>query len=45
MKRIAKHIKFPEELVQEIEKYQKKNMIGSFAGALYELVRKGLKEK
>lgn len=42
MKRIAKLIKFPADLVKEIEKYQKENYISSFSGAVYELVRKGL---
>ena len=44
MKRIPKHIKFPEGLVKDIEKYQKKNYISSFSAAVYELIRKGLKE-
>lgn len=43
--RIAKLIKFPKELVQKIEQYQKENYISSFAGAVYELVRIGLKTK
>lgn len=43
--RISKLIKFPVELVREIEKYQKKNYITSFSGALYELVRIGLETK
>lgn len=42
MKRIPKHIKFPADLVAQIEKYQKDNYISSFAGAVYELIRKGL---
>lgn len=42
MKRISKLIKFPADLVKEIEKYQKDNYISSFAGAVYELIRKGL---
>jgi metal-responsive CopG/Arc/MetJ family transcriptional regulator len=45
MKRIAKLIKFPEELVKEIEKYQKKNYISNFSSAVYELIRKGLSTK
>lgn len=40
--RIPKLIKFPVELVQKIEQYQKENYISSFAGAIYELVRIGL---
>ena len=42
MERISKLIKFPADLVAEIEKYQKENYITSFAGAVYELIRKGL---
>ncbi|EMT44916.1 MULTISPECIES: hypothetical protein [Anoxybacillus] len=45
MERIAKLIKFPADLVAEIEKYQKENYISSFAGAVYELIRKGLKKQ
>lgn len=44
MKRISKLIKFPANLVVEIEKYQKENYITSFAGAVYELIRKGLEK-
>lgn len=43
MKRTPKLIKFPDDLIQEIEQYQKENYISSFAGAVYELIRKGLK--
>lgn len=43
MERIPKLIKFPVELVVKIEEYQKENHISSFAGAVYELVRKGLR--
>lgn len=42
MERIPKLIKFPADLVKKIEDYQKENHISSFAGAVYELVRKGL---
>ncbi len=42
MKRISKLIKFPVDLVTEIERYQKENYISTFAGAVYELIRKGL---
>ncbi|EJS61974.1 hypothetical protein ICU_05142 [Bacillus cereus BAG2X1-1] len=45
MERISKLIKFPAELVAEVEKYQKENHISSFAGAVYELLRKGLNDK
>ena len=43
--RIAKLIKFPKELVQKIEQYQKKNYLSSFAAAIYELVRIGLEAR
>lgn len=42
MERVPKLIKFPKDLVEAIERYQKENYIGSFSGAVYELVRKGL---
>jgi hypothetical protein len=42
MERVSKLIKFPIELIKEIEKYQKEHYISSFAGAVYELIRKGL---
>lgn len=42
--RVAKMIKFPLPLVKEIEDYQIKNNISSFAGAVYELCRIGLKQ-
>ncbi|WP_256368181.1 hypothetical protein [Anoxybacillus sp. CHMUD] len=44
MERIAKLIKFPADLVAEIEKYQKENYSPTFAGAVYELIRKGLEK-
>lgn len=43
MERQPKLIKFPVELIKQIEAYQQKNLISSFAGAVYELIRKGLK--
>ncbi len=42
MERVPKLIKFPKDLVEAIEKYQKENYISSFSGAVYELIRKGL---
>lgn len=45
MKRISKLIKFPADLVTEIEKYQTENYITSFSGAVYELIRNGLKKQ
>lgn len=44
MERVPKLIKFPKELVEEVEKYQKENFVSSFSGAVYELIRKGLKK-
>ncbi len=44
MERVPKLIKFPKDLVEAIEKYQKDNYISSFAGAVYELIRKGLEK-
>ena len=44
MERVPKLIKFPVDLVVRIEKYQKKNNIKSFSGAVYELIRKGLEK-
>ncbi|TWK08619.1 hypothetical protein CHCC20442_4332 [Bacillus licheniformis] len=40
--RINKLIRFPKDLVKEIEKYQKNNYISSFTAAVIELLRKGL---
>lgn len=45
MERKPKLIKFPVELINKIEEYQKDNHISSFAGAVYELIRKGLEKK
>lgn len=42
MERQPKLIKFPVDLIQRIEEYQKRNYISSFCGAVYELIRKGL---
>ncbi|WP_169871272.1 hypothetical protein [Shouchella patagoniensis] len=42
MKRIPKLIKFPTDLVQQIETYRKKKKISTFSGAVYALLRKGL---
>lgn len=44
LERIPKLIKFPADLVKKIEKYQEQNYITSFAAAVYELIRKGLKD-
>lgn len=44
IERIPKLIKFPKPLVEEVEKYQTDNYISSFSGAVYELLRKGLKK-
>ncbi|MBW7650535.1 hypothetical protein [Anoxybacillus sp. ST4] len=44
MERVPKLIKFPVDLVFRIEEYRKKNNISTFAGAVYELIRKGLEK-
>ncbi len=44
MERISKLIKFPVDLAEKIENYQRENMITSFSAAVYELIRKGLKK-
>lgn len=44
IKRISKQIKFPAELVDQVTDYQLKNNISSFSGAVYELIRLGLKK-
>ncbi len=44
VERIPKLIKFPADLVKRIEEYQTENHISSFAGAVYELIRKGLEK-
>lgn len=43
LERIPKLIKFPADLVKKIEEYQEQNHLSSFAAAVYELIRKGLK--
>jgi hypothetical protein len=45
IKRQPKLIKFPVELIKQIERYQLKNNISSFSAAVYELVRIGLETK
>ncbi len=45
IKRISKQIKFPAELVDQVTDYQLKNNISSFSGAVYELLRIGLKNE
>lgn len=44
MERVAKLIKFPVDLVVRIEEYKEQRNISTFAGAVYELVRKGLEK-
>lgn len=44
MERVAKLIKFPIDLVIRIEEYREKHNIQTFAGAVYELIRKGLEK-
>lgn len=41
-KRISKLIKFPVDLFEKIEEYQKENHLTSFTATVLELVRKGL---
>ncbi|MCU7666837.1 ribbon-helix-helix domain-containing protein [Bacillus thuringiensis] len=36
-------LRFPKDLLDEVEKYQKDEMITSRAAAIYELIRFGLK--
>lgn len=43
LERIPKLIKFPADLVKKIEEYKEQNHLSSFAAAVYELIRKGLK--
>ena len=45
MKRISKLINFPEQLVEEVNKYQEENGIATFTAATLELVRKGLNKQ
>lgn len=45
MEKIAKIIRFPKDLVDAIEEYQKKNGIASFTASTLELLRKALKEE
>ncbi|WP_281247281.1 hypothetical protein [Domibacillus mangrovi] len=44
MERVSKLIKFPVDLVIRIEEYKEKQNILTFAGAVYELIRKGLEK-
>jgi len=42
LERQPKLIKFPVDLITQIEKYQKENCLSSFSAAVYELIRRGL---
>lgn len=44
MEIIRKTMTFPKSLLDEVERYQKENMIPSFTAAMQELIRKGLKQ-
>ncbi|MBM7837310.1 hypothetical protein JOC54_000541 [Alkalihalobacillus xiaoxiensis] len=43
MPRIPKLIKFPEDVVVNIKKFQSENEISTFSKAVYTLINKGLK--
>ncbi|MFP3721976.1 hypothetical protein SFC57_24065 [Niallia circulans] len=40
--RISKLIKFPSDLYDKVEEYQRENHLTSFTAAVFELIRKGL---
>lgn len=42
IKKIAKTIRFPEEIEKKIAQYQVENGISTFTSAVMELIRKGL---
>lgn len=42
IKKIAKTIRFPEEIEKKITQYQIENGISTFTSAVLELIRKGL---
>lgn len=44
IKKIAKTIRFPEELEKKITHYQKENELSTFTTAVMELIRKGLEK-
>jgi metal-responsive CopG/Arc/MetJ family transcriptional regulator len=37
-------LRFPKELLDEVDEYQKQNNITTRSSAIYELIRKGLKQ-
>ncbi|MDO7285901.1 hypothetical protein Q5W88_21595 [Shouchella clausii] len=41
--RVPKLIKFPADLIKEIEQYKQEHYHTSFTAALFELIRKGLR--
>lgn len=42
MSKVAKLIKFPKDLVEEIEAYRNEHYVSSFTGTVIELIRMGL---
>jgi metal-responsive CopG/Arc/MetJ family transcriptional regulator len=42
-KKIEVLLRIPEDLLKKVEEYQDKEMISTRAGAIYELIRLGLK--
>lgn len=45
MKKIAKLINFPEEMVTAIERYQKEHLLTSFTSAVIQLLKLSLKNE
>lgn len=45
MEKVQKLIRIPKDLVEAVEKYQKKNSIATFTASVLELLRKALKEE
>lgn len=42
MEKVQKLIRMPKDLVEAVEKYQKKNSIATFTASVLELLRKAL---
>lgn len=45
MEKVQKLIRIPKDLVESVEKYQKKSGIATFTASILELLRKALKEE
>ena len=45
MEKVQKLIRIPKDLVEAVEKYQKKNGIATFTASILVLLRKALKEE